>query len=72
MNIEEYLTTREAACILDVTCSRVRQLLRSSDLKGYRLPAGLWLIKRQDVEDFKIDRRKAGRPRKEEDASTVA
>ena len=72
MDIKEYLTTREAAVILSVTCSRVRQLLRAADLKGYRLPAGLWLIKRQDVEDFKIDRRKAGRPRKEDDANTIA
>lgn len=64
-DIDELTTTREAAKVLGVTASRVRQLLRQDLLKGHRLPAGLWLISQDDLTEYQEKRRTAGRPRKE-------
>jgi excisionase family DNA binding protein len=61
---EDLITTKEAAKILGVTPSRVRQLLRQNLLGGHRLPAGLWLISNNDLAAYVETRRTAGRPRK--------
>ncbi len=71
MTIEDYLSTKDTAEILGVTSSRVRQLLRAGELDGHRMSSGIWFIDKEEVSQYQLTRRKAGRPRKEEDASTI-
>lgn len=55
-----YLTTKQAADILGVNASRVRQLLLSGKLHGERMdtPRGaVWQIRREDVEAYQQTRR---------------
>jgi excisionase family DNA binding protein len=60
----DLLTTEQAAEILGVNGSRVRQLLRSGTLKGSRF-GRVWAVREEDLRAYMATRRKAGRPRKE-------
>tara|TARA_R100000329_G_C7518284_1_gene182716 strand:- start:263 stop:469 length:207 start_codon:yes stop_codon:yes gene_type:complete len=62
-------TTKDAAELLGISTSRVRQLIRSGKLKALRLPAGVWLIEEEELKNFSSLTRSAGRPRKESHAS---
>lgn len=53
----------EAAQIIGVTPSRVRQLLRAGELKGEKLGPRAWAITRKEVERAKADVPTLGRPR---------
>jgi len=59
-------TTKDAAELLGISTSRVRQLIRSGKLNALRLPAGVWLIEEEELNNFSSLTRSAGRPRKEE------
>ncbi len=62
-----FIDTTEAAKILGVNQSRIRQLIRSGELKAEQKTArGLpyWLLRRTDVEEFaRIPRRPGPKPR---------
>ena len=50
------LSTKDAAALLEVTDSRVRQLLIEGKLKGKRI-SGVWVIQRNDIERYQSQRR---------------
>ena len=54
-----YVSNKEAAQILDVNESRIRQLLNSDKLPGSFKFADVWLIPRESVECY--ERRKPGK-----------
>jgi excisionase family DNA binding protein len=61
----EFLTTKEAAAILDVSPQRVRVLIREGRLKAKAIGKGnraTYLIVREDLNA--VQNRKAGRPKK--------
>ena len=49
------LSTKDAAALLKVTDSRVRQLLIAGELKAKRI-SGVWVIQRSEVERYKSQR----------------
>lgn len=51
MSAADYISTTEAADIIGVNDSRVRQLLRAGELSGKRFGRD-WLILRRDAERF--------------------
>lgn len=58
---KDYLTTSQAAALLGVNASRVRQLLISGKLAGERVGSerrGEWRISREAVEGYKRGREK--------------
>lgn len=59
---EDYVTTKEAASILEVSEGRVRQFVRSGKLASYKRGRD-HLFRRADLEDFsKKPRKRTGRP----------
>ena len=56
-------TTKEAAELLGISTSRVRQLIRAEKIKATRLPAGIWIIDQEELKSFSLLTRKAGRPK---------
>jgi hypothetical protein len=67
--MDELLTTQEAAALVGMTDSRIRQLIRASVLVPVRRIDKAYMLRRGDVEAFAGQpRRKAGRPRKQPDA----
>jgi excisionase family DNA binding protein len=67
MVIEGYLTTKEAAGILNLSRNRVLDLIRFDRLPAQKV-GGIWLIKESDLELVKD--RKPGRPRKQDKGSS--
>jgi excisionase family DNA binding protein len=49
--MSEYITTEEAASILKLTSSRVRQLVRSEILRAVKFGRD-WQVERQSVEEY--------------------
>ena len=64
--VDEILTTKEAAGILGVTQSRVRQLIREERIEAINKNGGGWLIERGQLLEFASHPRQAGRPRRKE------
>tara|TARA_R100000700_G_C3074465_1_gene83044 strand:- start:67 stop:279 length:213 start_codon:yes stop_codon:yes gene_type:complete len=62
-------TTKEAAELLGISTSRVRQLIRAEKIKAIRLPAGIWIIEEEELKSFSLLTRKAGRPKSEGDGA---
>ena len=63
----DYLTTKEAATIIGVTVSRVRQLRRSGKIRAEQVDERTWVIPRAEAERMaKAQRPKVGRPRNSE------
>jgi excisionase family DNA binding protein len=61
--VESYVTVKEAAKMLGISDSRVRELLGTGQLPGTKR-GGAWWIRRRDVEAFaKLPEGKAGHPR---------
>lgn len=50
--IQGHLTTAEAAALLDLTGSRIRQLVIKGDLKGERVGGKTLLIKQSSIERY--------------------
>ncbi len=48
-----YLSTTEAAALLNLTVGRVRQLLIAGSLKGHKLGEKNWAIHRRDLAAFR-------------------
>ncbi len=63
MSETEYLTTKEAAGVLFVVPSRVRQLALAGQLPGWKAGRD-WMFARADVEALARRPRDVGRPRK--------
>ncbi len=59
---DRVLSTREAAAVLGVDSSRIRQLCLSGQLVGVKVGRD-WVIRESDLEKAR-DRPKRGRPRK--------
>jgi len=64
--VDEILTTKEAAAILGITQSRVRQLIREERIEAINKNGGGWLIERDHLLEFASHPRQAGRPRRKE------
>jgi excisionase family DNA binding protein len=64
----EFVTTAQAARILGVTMSRIRQLVGDKELQSYTPEKGRrdHLLKRKDVQSLKGKIKDPGRPPKEE------
>lgn len=56
-------TTKEAAELLGISTSRVRQLIRAGKIDAFRLPAGIWIIDQEELNNFSLLTRRAGRPK---------
>ena len=65
LNIE-FVTTEEAAAIIGVTASRVRQLRLAGVLKAERIGFRTLLIPRSEAERIASLKQKTGRPRSRE------
>lgn len=61
LSTSNWLTVAEAAQLLGVTDSRVRQLLISGELPGEKF-GSTWAIKKADVTRFSKIERKPGNP----------
>jgi excisionase family DNA binding protein len=57
--MEGYISTAEAARIIDCNDSRVRQLLRAGKLEGERVGRD-WLVKKSSAEAYRDSERKPG------------
>lgn len=69
-NLGQYITSAQAARILDVSMSRVRQFVQDGRLKSYSPEPGRRdnLFKRADVEALATKpRERTGRPKKEDE-----
>lgn len=64
VDMGDWLVTAEVADLLHVDTSRVRRYCESGDLKAVKL-GGSWIVKKEDLEQFKKVRRRIGRPNKE-------
>lgn len=65
-----FVTTDDAAEMLDVTARRVRQFIDEGRLPAQKI-GRQWIIKREDVLSFAVLQRNVGRPAGAETASTV-
>ena len=65
--LEGFITTKEAAKILDVSEGRIRQLVADGRLPAVKV-GQTNLVKESDLELVK-DRKRTGRPKKEKDLS---
>jgi len=54
----DYITTREAAAIVGVSESRIRQMRIAGDLKAEKLDARTWIMRRDEAERVASERRK--------------
>jgi len=61
---EPLLKTSEAAAILKVSDTRVRQLLEANMLLGFKPGPQLWLIPYSEVQRYLKERKPVGRPPK--------
>jgi excisionase family DNA binding protein len=61
----DFLSVPQAAAELKLSEGRIRQLLYSGTLKGERI-GWQWVIERAEVERYKTERRRPGRPAKNE------
>lgn len=52
--MEELMTVREVAKVLNLTEKRVRELLRENTISGLKLPGGAWRIKPSVIENLLI------------------
>lgn len=59
----KFLTVDNAAAVMGVTPSRVRQMLRAGHLPGTRMHGKFWLVNRRGAEQAAKRRSKIGRPR---------
>ena len=63
----EFLSVEETAHVLDLTVSRIRQLLRAGEIQGQKLGKYAWAVPRDEVERFDAQRDptkpRRGRPR---------
>jgi excisionase family DNA binding protein len=69
----EFLTTKQAAAMLDVSPQRVRVLIRSGRLKAKMIGEGnraTYLILREDLEA--VRHRKPGRPHKRKSTTSLS
>ena len=62
LNID-FVTTEEAASIIGVTSSRVRQLRLAGKLTAKRIDNRTWVIPRSEAERLALAKPKTGRPR---------
>jgi excisionase family DNA binding protein len=53
-DIQEFVTTQEAAKILDYHVEHVRKMLRDGNLKGAKM-GHTWLVLRKSVEKYRKD-----------------
>ena len=61
--VPNYLSVQEAADEVGVTDARIRQLIRSGELKAERLGKRAWAITRAAVQTYAKKQRNGGRPR---------
>jgi len=57
------LTTAEAAKLIGVTTSRVRQLLISGQMQGVKITQNAWLVPESEAKKFASRGKTVGRPR---------
>lgn len=50
-DLEEFMTTQEAAALLDYHLESVRRMLRDNELEGIKLGRE-WLVSRKSVKDY--------------------
>lgn len=50
-DLKEFVTTEEAACILQFHVEHVRRLLREGDLKGEKIGVA-WLVLKNSVKEY--------------------
>lgn len=67
MTLKNWLSTREAAEILGLSEQRVRVLAQKKQLPS-TLKSRCYFFRRRDVEAFKLQERKVGRPPKTGDS----
>lgn len=60
------LTTTEAAAELGIQANSVKRLCQRETLKAVKRGRD-WFISKDEVERYKVERRKAGRPRKNDE-----
>ncbi len=53
MSAKDYITTAEAARILNMSQRRIQEWLNDGTLEGYKLHARTWVVKRDSVESLK-------------------
>ncbi|MFL5662397.1 MAG: helix-turn-helix domain-containing protein [Ktedonobacteraceae bacterium] len=58
------ITVKEAASILGVDESRIRQLVKGNRLTAQRFGNKMLILNRHEVEKFSKQERKAGRPKR--------
>lgn len=58
-----FLSVEEAAALLGITGSRVRQMLRVKELRGEKLNERAWAVYRDSVENTARNQRDGGRGR---------
>ena len=59
----QFISVSEAADIIGCTPGRVRQMLRSSDISGFKVGDWTWAIPRKEAERVKNIEHPTGRPR---------
>lgn len=64
IDLNDVLTSEEAAQVIGVSGRRVRELLKSGELPGRPVNERLWLVTRASAESFQ--RKPRGRPKKEQ------
>jgi excisionase family DNA binding protein len=65
------LTTKQAAAILHVNDSRIRQLIKEGRIKATRFGERSWMIDEADLTEYrKTPPPKMGRPRKDRETGT--
>jgi excisionase family DNA binding protein len=53
-DLQEFVTTKDAAQMLDFHVEHVRKMLRDGDLKGAKM-GHTWLVYRKSVEQYRKD-----------------
>jgi excisionase family DNA binding protein len=65
LNEPDFISTKQAAEILDLSVQYVRDLCLDGRMNCFKLPGGRdWLIPRSEVEEYQRTRRPPGRPPK--------
>jgi len=65
MDLHEYMRVVDAAGELHITPRQVRKLIGQGALRAEQMGPRLYLVERGSVEEYKEQRRPAGRPRRD-------
>ena len=52
-DLDDYMTTEEAAKELNFHIDHIRRMLRERDIEGMKISKAVWLVSRKSVADYK-------------------